>query len=156
MQTKILQEIIKYIHPGKPIICFDYGTKKIGMAMTTPDHSICMPRKTILKHKDIEQIESCCQEIKNYNVCVVVVGLPLNMDGSLNNQTQKIEEFAAKLAKQSGVAVFLQDERMTSRAADNLLKNIGFNRKARNSKDDAIAANLILETFVQLLKISTL
>lgn len=150
MYSKKLQEIIRLIQPGKPIICFDYGARKIGVAATLPDHSFSMPKKVIVEGSSKKQLEICSKEVKEVGACLIIVGLPLNMDGSQSKQTVEVQKFALKLEEYSCVPVYLQDERLTSRAADNLLKGAGLGRKDRNSKDDAIAANLILETFLQL------
>ena len=71
------------------------------------------------------------------------------MDGSQSSQTEIVLKFVAKLAARTNIPIFLQDERMTSKAADNFLKLLGSNRKKRNDSDDAVAAALILETVLQ-------
>ena len=60
--------------------------------------------------------------------------------------------FVNKLAKETNLPIYLQDERLTSRAADNMLKNMGFNRRQRNQRDDMAAASLILETVLESVK----
>lgn len=151
MQIATLQELSGQIKNGCPIIGFDFGTKKIGVALSTPDHSMCMPHSIIIEASAKKQLQRCIELVIKLNVCAIIVGLPLNMDGTKNNQSDNVMKFAQKLADQSGIIVYLQDERMTTRTADNLLKSIGMSRKSRNEKDDAIAANLILEATLSLL-----
>lgn len=151
MQIITLQELSAQLQYGKPIICFDFGAKKIGVALSTPDHLICMPHSIIRESSAAKQLDACSKAVLQHNVCAIIVGLPLNMDGTENEQTNNVRKFAEKLAVKSGIDVYLQDERMTSKTADNLLKTIGMNRKSRNAKDDSVAANLILETTLNLL-----
>ena len=60
--------------------------------------------------------------------------------------------FVDKLAKKTNLPIYLQDERLTSKAADSLLRNMGFNRKQRNERDDMAAASMILETTLESAK----
>lgn len=152
MQIVTLQELSEYIQPGRPIICFDFGTKKIGIALSTPDHSMCMPHGTVFEANAARQIDKCAEIAIMKNACAIIVGLPLNLDSTQNTQSELTQKFAGKLAAKSKLPVYLQDERMTSKAADNLLKIAGMDRKSRNKKDDSIAANLILDTTMNLLK----
>lgn len=84
--------------------------------------------------------------LQEKNISAIVIGLPINMDGTKSEQTILTEKFAEKLEKRSNLPIFLQDERLTSKAADNLLKGFGLKRKDRNNQDDLAAASLILET----------
>ena len=83
------------------------------------------------------------------NICAIVVGLPVNMDGTNSEQTKIVVNFVNKLAKKTNLPIYLQDERLTSKAADSLLRNMGFNRKQRNERDDMAAASMILETTLE-------
>jgi len=89
--------------------------------------------------------------VKN-NICAIVVGLPVNMDGTSSSQAKIVTSFVNKLAKETNLPIYLQDERLTSRAADNMLKNMGLNRRQRNERDDMAAASLILETVLESVK----
>ena len=89
--------------------------------------------------------------VKN-NICAIVVGLPVNMDGTSSSQAKIVTSFVNKLAKETNLPIYLQDERLTSKAADNMLKDMGFNRRQRNERDDMAAASLILETVLESVK----
>lgn len=147
-----LQEFYSFFEVNRPIIAIDYGAKKIGLAISSPDHLIAMPHSVILEGKDNEKIIKILEVILKNNVCGVVIGLPVNMDGSDSEQTKIVKNFASNLAKKTPLPLYLQDERLTSRLADNLLKNMGFNRKKRNERDDKLAASLILETILEGIK----
>lgn len=141
-----LQEFYIFFKIGNPIIAIDYGRKKIGVAISSPDHSVPMPLKIIISNSIKEQLEKIAFILTEKKVCGIVLGLPINMNGSKSEQTLLVEEFANKLAQTTNIPIFLQDERLTSKAANNFIKEFGFNRKKRNQLDDLVAASMILET----------
>jgi putative Holliday junction resolvase len=147
-----LQEFCSFFKVNKPVLAIDYGNKKIGLAISSPDHSIAMPHSIILTNKEQEKLNKIANFIVKCNICAIVVGFPVNMDGTNGDQTKIVIDFANKLAKKTNLPIYLQDERLTSKAADSLLKNMGFNRKQRNERDDMAAASMILETTLESLR----
>lgn len=143
------KELKDYLVIGRPIISFDHGMSKIGSALTTPDHLVCIPGKIIQENDFHKQVELATKLIIDTNSCIVIVGLPLSMDGTKNHQCSICEKFANFLDQSCNLPIYMQDERLTSKTADNLLKIMGMKRKARNQRDDSIAASLILETALQ-------
>jgi putative holliday junction resolvase len=141
-----LQEFCKFFQQGKPLLSIDYGCKKLGIAISTPDHHLPMPLQIITSESEKKKLQEITTITKEKDICAIVVGLPINMDGTKSGQTLLAEKFTEKLANRTNLAIFMQDERLTSKAADNLLKNFGIKRKDRNSKDDLAAASMILET----------
>jgi putative Holliday junction resolvase len=105
-----------------------------------------MPLKLLTGDSDKKKLNEIINIIQEKNAGGIVIGLPINMDGSNSDQTELTEKFAIKLSKRTLLPIFLQDERLTSKAANNLFKDLGFNRKHRNSMDDLAAASMILET----------
>lgn len=147
-----LQEFCKSFKASRPVLSIDYGSKKIGIAISTPDYNLCMPMTIISGESEKKKLQEIVAIVKDKNVCAIVIGLPINMDGTKSDQTLIVEKFAEKLANRTNEPIFLQDERLTSRAADNLLKNFGLSRKNRNSNDDLAAASMILETTLESVK----
>lgn len=145
------QEFSTQIKNGKPLISFDLGTKKIGIALSTPDHKLAMPHSIITVNNQGNIAKQCLEVITNNNCCGIVIGLPLNMNGSISTQTENAQKFANQLAQLTDLPILLQDERLTSKTADNLLKSFGLKRKERNNIDDKVAASLILETVLILI-----
>jgi putative Holliday junction resolvase len=141
-----LQEFCQFFQKGKPIISIDYGLKKLGLAISTPDHHLPMPLRIIENESDRKKITDVISILKENNICAIVIGLPINMNGTKSEQTLIVEQFATKLTKRTELPIFFQDERLTSKAANNLLKDFGLKRKNRNSIDDLAAASMILET----------
>lgn len=141
-----LQEFCKYFKPQSPILSIDMGEKKMGFAVTDMNKVMAMPLEVLrfdhLKHK----IEHIVKLIAKYRPCGIVIGLPLNMNGTESEQTKSVHTFVEKLTSTTDIPIYMQDERMTSSAANALLKFTGMNRKDRHQLDDQVAACLILES----------
>ena len=87
------------------------------------------------------------QAIKQETPDALVLGLPLNMDGSEGPAAKKARQLADELAARTGLMVHLADDRLTSDAADQMLRETGMTRKARKARQDALAAAAILNRF---------
>jgi len=130
------------------IIAFDYGTKKIGVASAT---SITGKGSalTALKAKDgipdWNQIEAILNE---WAPDKVVVGLPLNMDGSESALSQRARKFANRIHGRFGIKVELQDERLTSSEAKSIAKERGHHGDFERQPIDELAAILIAESYL--------
>ncbi|PCJ24541.1 MAG: Holliday junction resolvase RuvX [Rickettsiales bacterium] len=147
-----IQEFYEFFQNGMPILSIDYGGKKLGVAISTPDHSFSMALQMISTESEKEKFRQVLNIAEEKNICAIVIGWPVNMDGSKSDQTLIVERFAARLEGRTKLPIFLQDERLTSKAADNLLKKFGVKRKDRNSRDDMTAASMILETTLESIK----
>lgn len=152
MITSNLQEFCQFLKIGQPIISIDYGQKKIGIAISNQEHTIAMPLKIVTGLSDSNKLNSISDIIELYSVCAIVLGLPISMDGRASQQTRIVQNFAENLKNIFNLPIYLQDERLTSRAADSLLKSFGMSRKERNSQDDSIAASMLLETTIDSIK----
>lgn len=146
MITKTLLEFKELLQINKPIIAIDYGMRKTGLAISDPGQTIAMPFNTIYQTDEKEKIKTILNLATSYAACGIVVGLPINMDGTVSNQTTILLKFATILSLATKLPTYLQDERLSSKAADSLLKSLGFTRRERNNQDDAVAASLLLET----------
>ncbi len=125
----------------------DYGLKRTGLAICDKGEMIVSPLAVIDSRKGL--IEKILNIIKNENVEAIVVGLPLNMDDSKGSQAQLSERFAEQLKKEIQIPLFLQDERLSSYAAEEKLAPAQFTRGKKKERLDAIAAAEILEVFLQ-------
>lgn len=149
MIIKTLKEFSKLIKFDQPVIGIDYGLKKTGLAISSLDHQVSLPLYLIKNHSERDKINFLIQMIQDQNVCAIVIGLPLNMDATESSQTIIVKKFANKLVTKTKLPVFLQDERITSKAANSLLKSYNIKRKMRNSIDDLVSASMILETILK-------
>ncbi|XVN41713.1 MAG: Holliday junction resolvase RuvX [Rickettsia endosymbiont of Argas persicus] len=146
-----LQEFYQSLLPNSPLISIDYGSKKLGIAMSNMERSIAMPLHTNETNIKII-IRSLIDTINKYKACGIVIGLPINMNGIHTEQTNIVIKFAEELTKSINLPIYLQDERLTTKAANNFLKSFGIKRKDRNNNDDAVAASMILETVLDSIR----
>jgi putative Holliday junction resolvase len=127
-------------------LALDLGHVRIGVALSDTLGMTAQPL-TVLKsegtQKDIITIGGLVNE---HEVSQVVVGLPINMDGTESNQTKKIREFTYKLSNRLNVPVFFIDERLTSRQAERMMTDSGVTAKKQRGKVDQIAAALLLQS----------
>ncbi len=155
MITSNLQEFYQLFQDSqnnKPILAIDYGQKKLGLAISDPNYMISMPLKTLNCIDDSEKIKIILSFIDEYSACALVIGLPIMMDGTASNQALLVQNFTNYLSTKTDLPIYMQDERLTSRAANNLLKSLGLKRNKRNQQDDSIAAGMILETVLSAIK----
>lgn len=128
----------------------DYGKKRIGVAVSDSLGVTAQPL-TVIEAKSFKQnaavIGALCRE---HNVSKIVVGYPLNMDGSAGYSAKEAAEFADKLKNKLNIAVELCDERLTSQFAEKILLEADLTRSNRKKVRDKVAAAMILETFLSL------
>jgi len=144
MITKDIQEFCLKLGSVGVILAIDFGTKKLGLAISDPSRIMAMPLSVI--PAEISQLKAIIEQRKPAGI---VMGLPINMDGTSGAQAALVEKFAQKLFGLCELPILLQDERLTTRAASNALKILGLNRKLRDSRDDQVAACMILETALE-------
>ena len=133
----------------------DYGSKTVGVALTDPLRITSQPFETVARQtenklrKTLARLE---QIVHEYEVSQIVMGLPLNMDGSRGERALKTLEFKEKLEKRLGMTVEMQDERLTTVEADSLLDEMNISCSDRKQYIDSIAASIILEDYMNNIK----
>ncbi len=127
----------------------DYGDKRIGIALSDLLCIISSPYEVYPNHGQDDAIRHIDQIIKENNVDEIALGLPLNMDGSEGERAKIHREFGKLLEQYSGVKVYFIDERLTSAEAEDILISSGVRREKRKELIDKIAAQLILQTFME-------
>lgn len=130
------------------IMALDYGEVRIGVAMTDLMRLIASPYETYVRKDLNADISHICSLIRDNSVKTVVVGLPLNMDGTEGERAQKTREFVDLLKTQTNVDFVFQDERLSSVSAEEILLEGGMKRKDRKQNIDKVAAAIILESFL--------
>lgn len=129
------------------IIAFDFGTQNIGVAVGQTITGTASPLAA-LKAKDGQPDWQIVEKLfKEWQPSALVVGLPLNMDGSEQPLTEMARKFANRLHGRFGLTVHLQDERLTTVAAKEELFDRGGYRQLSKDKIDSAAAQLILEDY---------
>ena len=129
----------------------DFGEARIGLAISDDSGTIAMPLETIETKDKGEQIRRVAARIAEREVTRVVVGLPLEMNGTAGPMAEVVEKFSAKLEATVGLEVVRWDERLTSVAAERAVREMG-GRKGKKKKKkghlDPIAACLLLQAFL--------
>ncbi len=127
-------------------LCIDPGSKRMGVAVGSDADSIACPIKSIPSSPPTKCIQLICELAREYEVQGIVVGWPINMDGTEGNQAKESRVLAGELAQASGLDVRIWDERLSSFAADKFLAG-QLTRMKRRARQDAIAAATILGEF---------
>lgn len=127
-------------------LAIDHGTKRTGVAICDPEERIASPLCVLYSRNDL--MLQIAQIVQAERVEAIVVGLPTNMDDSEGPQAAMVKAFAEGLAAQVGVPVHLQDERLSSFAAEKKLETTGLSRARKRGFLDALAAAEILQDFL--------
>ena len=133
----------------------DYGGRRIGLALSDASGTLARPWKTIDRVGNPSQVArqlfdelSALASLEDSPVTTVVIGHPRRLNGEPTHQTSAVEEIAARLKALSGVRVVLQDERLSSREAEDLLARTEKDWRKRKSLLDAMAAAVILQDYL--------
>ena len=119
------------------------------MALSDPSGVLASPLTIINRKDDLADAETITTIINQYNIVRVIVGLPRSMDGSLGRQAEKVKAFTQKLRSHIEVPMVFRDERLTTVSARRLMRAANTKRARKESRDDAIAAALILQGFLE-------
>ena len=123
----------------------DYGERRVGVALSDPTDSFALPLETLPTERTLERIAELVSE---YQVGRIVVGLPLQMDGRAGKQAERTRAFGDEVARQTGLPVEFQDERLSSREATRVLAEAGGRPGRNRDRVDRVAAALVLGTFL--------
>ena len=129
------------------VIGIDYGKKRIGIAISDIDQKIAFPLKTVENKKPFETLKKI---IESEKVSSIVVGVPINLDGSNTDATEMCFKFHLKLKKAfPEINHYVTDERLTSKLAKRFLNQSNKKNQRTNKKNvDKISASIILENFL--------
>jgi len=130
------------------VMAIDYGDARIGLAFSDLTASLCGEAFTITEYSMDRALERIAEEAKAREVSKIVLGLPKNMDGSEGARAEISRDFAGRLEAATGLCVALWDERLTSVSAHAVLHANGRKMKDHRKKVDAVAASIILESFL--------
>ena len=127
----------------------DYGTKRIGLAVGDDETGIASPLTTVKGTGRVEQdVPAVLEPSGDYPIDAFVVGLPLNMDGREGKQAKLTRAFGDALAHSADLPVYYWDERLSSFAADELLREHDVAPRQRRGRQDRLAAQIVLQEFL--------
>ncbi len=133
------------------IMGLDYGSKTVGVAVTDGLGLTAVSLEIIRREREnqlrptFRRIEEL---IKEYSVQLIVLGLPLNMDGTESRRSGLARAFGSDLERRMGISVVMQDERLTTAEADEIIELTGQHKKNRKDHIDSMAAAIILTDYL--------
>ena len=138
------------IPPSGRILAIDPGRRRIGLALSDPGRILAQPLLTLDARGPRKDAEAIARIAVEHDVVAIVVGLPVNMDGSHGTSYQEAEQMIDRVRAASGLPVVGWDERLTSVQAERTLIEAGMPRekRRRGGAVDRVAAALILESFL--------
>ena len=132
------------------ILALDHGTKRIGVAVSDETKTIAQPLEYISAEPFADFLDRLKKLLAEKEADLVLIGLPRNMDGSYGPAAQKVEAFVAVLKSAITVPIKLWDERLTSTMANRTMIQSGVRRDKRKEKVDAMAAAILLQSYLDM------
>ena len=147
-----LSELPPQLEQGKTLAGLDLGTKTIGLAVSDRGLRLATPRPVVMRKKFTQDAEALLAAFARDTVGGVVIGLPVNMDGSEGPRAQSTRAFIRNFERLSDLPVAFWDERMSTVAAERGLIEMDVSRKKRAGRIDSAAAAFILQGALDRLK----
>ena len=139
-------EFLLNIFPKKRILGIDPGTKTLGIAVSDSNLMVASPITTIKRKKINIDIRELLILVEEYTIAGIVIGWPLNMDGSIGPRCDSVRDFIKSLLNIKDLPILLQDERMSTMAIVKPMIKADLSRKKRSSRTDQLAACWILQS----------
>lgn len=135
--------------PRGVLLGFDYGTVRVGLAVTDPDRIIASPLETYTRQSEAADGAHFAQVAREQRAVGLVVGLPLHADGQESDKSREARLFGAWLTRVIGLPVVFWDERFTTALAEDALIAAKLTSKKRRDRRDRVAAQMILQTYIE-------
>jgi len=140
-----IEDLAPWLAPEARLLGLDVGTKTIGMALSDVTRSIATPFDTVRRTKFTSDAKTIRQVLEANQVCALVIGLPINLDGSEGPRAKSTRAFARNLAAHIAVPMVFWDERLSTAAVERHLIEADASRKRRAEVIDRMAAAYILQ-----------
>jgi putative Holliday junction resolvase len=141
-----LADAVLALPPRAPILGLDLGTKTIGVAISDLTRQIASPLETIARRKFADDAQRLIHLAKREKAGLIVLGLPLNMNGSEGPRAQSTRAFARNLTRQIDIPIVFWDERLSTAAVERVLIAADQSRAKRGAVIDKLAAAYILQS----------
>lgn len=139
------------LQANQRLLGLDVGEKTIGLALSDVGRMIATPFETIERGKFSKDAEKLASIVKKYDVGALVLGYPVNMDGSEGPRCQSVRQFARNLAAKIDLPMLLSDERMSTMAVTRTMLDADLSRQRRAELVDKMAASYILQSTLDIL-----
>ena len=140
-----IEEFKKKLDKKSRLIGIDPGKKRVGIAISDENKIVATPYKTVIKKDYSNFLAEIKKIILENNIKGIIVGNPVNMDGSASPSSQSAKDLALKLSKDVTKNITMWDERLSSEGAFNLSSNLDINVSKKVQKLDENAAQFILQ-----------
>ncbi len=131
------------------LLGLDYGTRRIGVAVTTSEQRMSLPLETYIRRSESLDRDWLKKVARDYRAVALVIGLPVHMSGQEGEKAQMARAFGGWAAEHTGLPVAFWDERYSSAAADYFLAETSHSRKNKISRRDQLAAHVILSSYIE-------
>ena len=140
-----IEDFKKKLDKKSRLMGIDPGKKRVGIAISDENKIIATPYTTIIKNKYSDFVKEIIEIFKENQIKGIVVGNPINMDGTSSNSSQSAKDLAINLSKDVTENVVLWDERLSSQGAFNLSNDLASNTTKKVNKLDQNSAQFILQ-----------
>lgn len=144
MKTQ-LKAVASQIKKGQRLLGLDIGTKTIGLALSDTTLTIASPLLTIKREKFTKDAQKLLDIIAEFDIGGLVLGMPLNMDGSEGPKCQSVRQFQKNMSEKTEIPMAFQDERLSTVAVTRTLLDADATRARRKVLVDKMAASYILQ-----------
>lgn len=135
------------------IAAIDFGLKRIGIALSDERRQIAFPLVTVQGgKKGVQNVVHALSE-KKKEIEQIIVGLPLLLNGKKGDMAYMVEKFALELEAMIQIPILLVDERLSSKHADQKLREVALNRRERTEKLDRVSAAFLLQNYLEKLNL---
>ena len=146
-----IEEFKKNLTKKSRLLGLDLGSKRIGVSICDDKQSIATPYKTINKTNVEKLITEILAIIEENNISGIIIGNPVNMDGSVGRSSQSVKDVASNISKSVNLPICLWDERLSTAGAFNLSSQLDVNFSKRVKNIDQNAAAFILQGAIDYL-----
>ena len=147
-----IEEFKKSIGKKSRLLGIDPGKNRVGIAISDENKVVSTPLKTILKKNNSNFLNEIKEIILENNVKGIIIGHPINMDGSTGPSAQSAKDFAVYISNNVSIPVSMWDERLSSQGAFNLSSNLDINVSKKVEKLDQNAASFILQGAIDYIR----
>ncbi|QDT62934.1 Putative Holliday junction resolvase [Calycomorphotria hydatis] len=130
------------------LLGIDYGTVRVGLAVSDLDQGIAAPVDTLQRSNKQADERKLREVLEDYTVIGVVIGLPLHMGGEESQKSREARSFGHWMHELFGIPITFWDERCTSAVAEEHLLAAGFTSKQRKARIDKLAAQIMLQAYL--------
>ena len=140
-----INEFKNKLSSGSRLLGIDLGTKRIGIAISDYNQKVATPLQTLEKSKQGKLIDELESIIAEYDIRGIIIGNPINMDGTYGKSSQSAKDVAINISNKIDIPVSLWDERLSTVGAFNLSSELDINVSKREKDIDKFAAAFILQ-----------